>query len=114
MRKLIVRFDLDEELVYGKPNDIRWDDGSPGTRRDYARHRGDTRVLIQTERGVELRCYPEISASVRYDAFSRLWFVVPSGGEPMSLGVRNPDATNLDIWAALYRLPVVYAARIHR
>ena len=114
MRKLIVRFGTDPDLVYGRPDDIRWEDGSPGTRRDYARHRGDTRALVQTAEGVELRLYPGVTANVRFDAFWRLWFVVPQDGEPMSLGVRNPNATNLDIWAALYRLPVVYAARIHR
>ena len=114
MRKLTVRFDEDQDLVYGIPDDIRWNDGRPGTREDYARHRADTRALVRTAEGVELRLYPDVTADVRFDAFSRLWFVVPEGHEPISLDLRRPDATNLDLRAALYRLPVVYAVRIYR
>lgn len=63
---------------------------------------------------MELRMYPGVVADVRYDGYQRLWFVVPEGGEPISLDLPDPGATDLDLRAALYQLQPVYKARIHR
>jgi len=114
MRTLVARFAADSDLVYDRPLEIRWDNGGPASLETYRRHRADTRTLIQTADGMELRLYPEITGDVRFDAFHRLWFVVPVGGEPLSLDLRRPDATDLDLRAALFRMPVFYKARIHR
>ena len=114
MRTLIARFSADQHLIYDKPDRIHWDSGRPASLETYRRHRADTHTLIQTTYGVELRMYPELVAEVRFDAFHQLWFVVPEGGEPISLDLRRPNATDLDIRAALFRFPVFYQARIHR
>lgn len=114
MRTLIARFKPDSDLVYDRPLEIRWDDGRPASLETYRQHRADTRALIQTPDGVELRMYPGLVAEVRFDGYWLGWFVTPSGGEPISLDLRRPNATDLDIRAALFRLPVVYQARIHR
>jgi len=114
MRTLIVRFAADSDLVYDRPLEIRWHDGRLASPETYRRHRADTRALIQTPEGIELRLFPDVRADVRFDGYWQGWFVIPSGGEPISLDLRRPNATDLDIRAALFRLPVVYQARIHR
>lgn len=114
MRSLIARFRADSDLVYDHPIEIRWDDGRPASPETYRRNRADTRTLIQTMDGIELRLFPDVVADVRYDGYWQGWFVTPTGGKPIYLDLRRPNATNLDIRAALFRLPVVYQARIHR
>jgi hypothetical protein len=58
--------------------------------------------------------YPGIVAYVCYDGYQRLWFVVPPDGEPLSLDLSEPDATDAEITSALADLPILYRAVIHR
>jgi len=108
MRRLVVRFRADSDLVYDQPLEIHWNDGHPASPETYRRHRADTRALVQTPEGIELRFFPDVRADVRFDGYWQAWFVVPVGGEPLSLDLRRPNATDLDIRAALFRLPAVY------
>lgn len=114
MRTLTARFSSNQDLVYSNPVEIRWNDGRPASFETYEHHRADTRTLVQTGDGMEVRLFPDVVGDVRYDGYYRLWFVVPQGGEPISLDVRRPDATDLDLRAALFHLPVAFRALIRR
>lgn len=96
------------------PASVTWGDGRPATYADYLRHRLDTHEMVETEEGFECRIYPDIVGHVRYDAFARGWFVTGEGIETTALDLSDPEATDCEITAALYALPVVYKCLIHR
>jgi hypothetical protein len=113
MQMLTAKWGLEQDIAYDDPQNVYWNDDRPADFEQYLAHRSDTRVFVLTEDGVELRMYPAIIADVRYDAFHRLWFVVPRGGDPISLDLSDPDATDEEIRAALLLLPLTYRALIH-
>lgn len=111
---LVANWTWDQDSCMEPPASITWGDGRAATHADYLRHHLDTHALIETEGGLECRIYPEIIGHVRYDAFARQWFVTGEGVETTALDLSDPDATDCEITAALYSLPVVYKCHIHR
>jgi hypothetical protein len=112
---LIAKWSFEQDPVLENPSSVFWGDGRTATLRDYEHHRSDTRELVETPDGaLELRMYPGIVAYVCYDGYQRLWFVVPPDGEPLSLDLSEPDATDAEITSALADLPILYRAVIHR
>jgi len=58
--------------------------------------------------------YPDTVGHVRFDAYSRRWFVSGESIETTALDLSNPDATDYEITAELHTLPVVYKTIVHR
>lgn len=114
MCTLIVRWTSDQDPTIDAPDCVIWGDGRAAVLQDYIDHSLDTHELVDTPQGLELRMYPAIVGDVRYDAFARTWFVVLAGQDPISLDLPDPAASDSEIEAALYQLPMVYRSTIHR
>lgn len=114
MSTLIAMWKSDQDCSTEPPASVIWGDGRAATHADYLRHRLDTHELVEAEGGLECRMYPDIVGRVRYDAFARSWFVTGEGVETHALDLSDPDATDCEITAALYSLPVIYKCQIHR
>lgn len=112
--KLVAKWTSDQDPVSEDPACVVWGDGRPASQDDYLSHRADTRELVDTAEGLELRIYPSVVADVRFDAFYATWFVTAKGQESLSLDLFDVDATDADIMSALNDLPVIYRAVIHR
>jgi len=96
------------------PNEITWQDGSRGTTDDYFEHMTKTCERINHEDGcVEMRFYPELIADVRFDAAAGNWSVSGPGVTPARLDL-DADAPDVLIRAELFKMPIVYRARIYR
>jgi hypothetical protein len=112
---LIARWTLAQDPAVDHPQAVFWDDGRLANYRDYLDHVGDTHELVEGPNGnLERRMYPSIVADVRYDGYVQMWFVVAPGQEPISLDLRDVNATDDHIISALYEFPTVYKARIWR
>jgi hypothetical protein len=112
---LIARWTLAQEHAFDPPDAVFRGDGRPATYQDYLDHAGDTHELVDSPDGsLEKRMYPWITADVRYDGYANLWFVVATGQQPISLDLSDVNATDSEITAALYELPLVYKSRIWR
>lgn len=114
MLTLIAKWNLKQDPAVDAPTHVYWEDGRPATQQDYRTHQFDTHELVVTSEGVEMRMYSELVADVRYDSYAQMWFVVPPGEEPVSLDLSDFRATDEEITAALYQLPVIYRCVIHR
>jgi hypothetical protein len=114
MPTLVAKWTWEQDSAVDPPASVKWGDGRPATLDDYVGHTGDTHVLVESTDGLECRIFPDIVADVRYDAFARTWFVTGAGVETMSLDLSDLNATDHEITAALYELPTVYRAVIHR
>jgi hypothetical protein len=115
MTTLIASWTSTQDPVFDRPKSVIWGDGRPASQQDYLAHADDTHELVECADGsLELRMYPWIIADVRYDGYDRMWFVVAPGQEPISLDLRDVNATNDQITAALYEFPRVYKARTWR
>jgi hypothetical protein len=111
---LIARWNATQDPLFDRP-EVFWGDARPATYQDYLDHIGDTHELVICQDGsLERRMYPWISADVRYDGYFRMWFVVSHGRESISLDLSDVNATDEQITAALYALPLVFRARIWR
>jgi hypothetical protein len=111
---LIARWNAAQDPLFDRP-EVFWGDGRPATYQDYLDHIADTHELVICADGsLERRMYPWISADVRYDGYFRMWFVVSHGRESISLDLSDVNATDEQITAALYALPLVFRARIWR
>lgn len=113
MSTLVAKWTWDQDCME-PPASITWDDGRTATYADYLHHCLDTHEVVETELGLECRIYTDLVGHVRYDAFARQWFVTGEGVETTALDLSNPDATDCEITAALYSLPVIYKCQIHR
>lgn len=114
MPTLIAHWKRGQDSWTEPPTFVIWGDGRPATYADYLRHRLDTHELVETKGALECRIYPHIVGHVRYDAFARQWFVTGEGIETTALDLPDLEATDCEITAALYGLPVVYKCQIHR
>jgi len=111
---LIARWSAAEDPLFDPP-EVFWDDGRPATYQDYLDHMGDTHELVICADGsLERRMYPWILADVRYDGYIQMWFMVAPGQEPLSLDLKDINATDEQIISVLYEFPKVYKARIRR
>jgi hypothetical protein len=114
MPTLVARWAWNQDSSTEPPVSVTWGDGRPATYSDYLSHRLDTHELVETAVGLECRMYPQIEGHVRYDFYAGTWFLTGDGIEETSLSLTDPDATDGEIMAALYELPVVYRCQIHR
>ena len=114
MPSLVARWTSQQDPSLDPPSSVMWGDGRAATYADYLRHRDDTHELVETRSGIEYRMYPEIIGHVRYDAYSRRWFVTGEGIETTALDLSDPDAKDCELTAELYVLPVVYKCIVHR
>jgi hypothetical protein len=114
MPTLVAKWMWSQDSCTEPPASVIWGDGCAATYADYLRHRLDTHELVETESGLECRIYPDIVGHVRYDAFALCWFVSGDGIETTALDLSDIDATDHEITAELYALPVVYKCHIHR
>ncbi|MGC1784734.1 MAG: hypothetical protein WA708_19615 [Acidobacteriaceae bacterium] len=97
------------------PNSLTWEDGTPATVHDFARHQLDTHTLRSGRNGeIEQHFFPDIVAEVEYDWIAKDWIVKGPGVTTTALELPNPDATDDQITAELYTFPIVYRARIVR
>jgi hypothetical protein len=113
MLTLVAKWTRTRDPLKDKPIRVTWADGRLATQQDYINHREDTRELVATSTGVELRMYPDLVADVRYDYYTGVWFVVAPGEEPISLGLLY-NATDEQIRAELSQFPRIYRPKIHR
>lgn len=114
MPSLIAKWTREQDFSIDPPLSVIWGDGRSATYADYVRHRDDTHELVETNSGIECRMYPEIIGHLRYDAYSRRWFVTGEGIETTALDLSDPDAKECEMTAELSTLPVVYKCIVHR
>jgi hypothetical protein len=114
--KLIARWNRGRESGTEAPSSVVWEDGSPATLADYRTHEVDTRILYSNEDGeTECHMWPEIVADVSFDQNVQDWVMRGKDVIPAALDVKNPNALDCDIYAALITFPtVVYKVRIIR
>lgn len=102
--RLIAVWTRDQDVGTEMPNTMKWDDGTPATMDDFAKHRLDTHTLVAGRNGgMEQHFYPDIVARVEYDWFARDWVVKGSGVTTTALQLHNPDATDDEITTELSR-----------
>lgn len=112
---LIATWTPDQDMSIEPPNAVRWSDGTRATHNDYLRHMSDTHTFVgDGESDVERHIFPGIVADVRYDPYSQTWTVRGADVTPTALALTDPKASDDQIVAALYALPVVYRANIIR
>jgi hypothetical protein len=114
MPSLLARWTLEQDISLDPPLSVIWGDGRPATYADYLRHRDDTHEVVETNSGIEYRIYPEIIGHVRFDGYSRRWFVSGESIETTALDLSDPDASDCEIRAELYTFPVIYKCIVHR
>ncbi len=111
---LIAGWTLTQDPSIDPPHKVCWSDGSPATHNDYLTHLVDTHRWIDGTDGMELHMFLDIIADVRYEDVARNWVVSGVGVTSTALDLTDPNAPDDQIKAALFILPVVYQARIHR
>jgi hypothetical protein len=113
--KLIGKWSDGQEPGTEEPSSVVWEDGSLATLADFRTHELDTRTLYSNDDGeTECHMFPDIVADVSFEENVRDWVVRGHGVIPAALDVKNPQALDGDIYAALITLPTVYKARIVR
>jgi hypothetical protein len=114
--KLIAKWNRGQETSIETPVSVVWENGSPATLADYRTHELDTRILCSND-GAETEChmFPDIVADVSFEQNVHDWVMRGPGVIPAALDVKNPNAQDCDIYAALITFPtVVYKVRIIR
>ena len=97
------------------PTSIQWEDGRRGTLDDLREHNLDTYCLIHLEDGTtQMDIFPEIVTEVTYCDFGGCWGIKGDGVETAALQLTDRNATDQQIYSALYSLPTKYRAVIHR
>jgi hypothetical protein len=97
------------------PTSLEWEDGTPATLDDFARHQLDTYTLQAGRHGrTEQHFFPDIVAEGVFDWFAKDWVVRGPGVNTAALELHNPDATDDQIITELYTFPIVYRAKIVR
>ncbi|WP_433968294.1 hypothetical protein [Tunturiibacter gelidiferens] len=113
--ELIAKWNPSQDMSVELPSSVRWADGTCATHNDYLQHMLDTHTFVgDCENGREIRMFPNIVADVRYDHSAQTWAVSGVGVTPSALALTDPDASDDQITAALYALPVVYRSNIRR
>src|SRR3954447_17599144 len=74
---LIARCARNRNPYLDNPNSLHWEDGTPATLEDYARHMASTHRYLQDETtgAVEMHMFPEVIANVRWDQTAGTWTV---------------------------------------
>ena len=97
------------------PTSIRWEDGRRGTPADLRAHNRDTYCMTHFDDGTtQMVIYPEIVAEVSYCEFGGCWGLNGDGVETAALHLTDRNATDQQIYSALYSLPTKYRAVIQR
>jgi hypothetical protein len=113
--RLIASWTPDQDPSTEMPTAVKWEDGTPATLDDFAKHQLDTYTLrTGRDGGMERHIFPSISVEVVYDWFAKDWVMKGSGVITAALELHNPDATDVQITAELFTFPVVYRANIVR
>lgn len=113
--KLIARWYGFNPDMNEPPDEMRFGNGTPATVDDYRRYFGCTARTVESESGyVEQVFDPDIVADVRFDRFAGHWAISGDGVEPEALFLNDPNASDDQIIAELFTLPVIYRTRIHR
>ena len=117
MKFLIARWNNwhPEAAGAGPPDSVRWSDGTTATVADYRRHMDDThRSVVVSPKCLEKHYYPGLIANVQFDAKGRHWAVSGKGIEPTALCLSDPFATDEQIAAEMFTLPLVYKHHVVR
>lgn len=94
---------------------MRFENGTPATLTHYHQYLDCTVRTDESGAGyVEEVFDSDIVADVRFDGFAGHWAISGEGVEPQALFLSDPNASDEQIIAELFTLPVVYRARIHR
>jgi hypothetical protein len=113
--KLIAKWSRGQEPGIEEPSSVVWEDRSPATMADYRAHELDTRISYSDDDGVaQCHMFPDVIADVSFEQEVWDWVVRGQGVIPAALDVKNPQALDGDLYAALISLPTLYKARIIR
>lgn len=113
--RLTATWKPDQDAAMDMPDSLKWEDGTPATVDDFARHQLDTHTLRPGRHGqIEQHFFPDLVAEVVYDRFANDWVVKGPGVITAALELHNPDATDDQITAQLFTFPMVYRAKIVR
>ena len=113
--RLIASWTPDQEPSTEMPTTLKWEDGTPATFDDFAKHELDTYTLVAGQHGgIEQHIFPDIVAEVVYDEFAKDWIVKGPGVVTAALALHDPGATDDQITTELFTFPVVYRAKIVR
>jgi hypothetical protein len=113
--KLIAKWNRGQETSIEAPVSVVWEDGSSATLTEYRAHELDTRILHSNDDGeMECHVFCDLVADVSFEQNVQDWVMRGQGVIPAALDVKNPNAPDCDIYAALITFPNVYKARIIR
>ncbi|RZU38829.1 hypothetical protein [Edaphobacter modestus] len=97
------------------PHSVGWEDGSPATLQDYREHAEDTySLVVNRAQGFEQHIFPVIVGEVRFETNVGDWVVRGPGVVTAACDVKNPNAPDDEIYAAIATFPVAYKVRIIR
>lgn len=97
------------------PTSVVWENGDRATFDDYRRHELDTHFWVENDRcEMERHMFPDIVADVAFDARVRDWVVTGQDVVPGALDLKDPNAPDSEIFAALFTFPTYYRPRINR
>jgi hypothetical protein len=113
--KLIAKWNRGQEPGIEDPSSVAWEDGCPATLADFRTHDLDTYFLCSNDDSdVERHMLPDVIVDVSFEQNVQDWVMRGQGVIPAGLDVKNPNAPDFDIYAALITFPTVYKARIIR
>ncbi|NYF53921.1 hypothetical protein [Tunturiibacter gelidoferens] len=114
-KTLIAKWTMKQAPRLKEPYSVGWEDGSPATLQDYRKHAEDTYSLVSNRaQGFQEHIFPGIVGEVRFETNVGDWVVRGPGVVTAALDVKNPDAPDDEIYAAIATFPVVYKVRIIR
>lgn len=97
------------------PDAVFRSNGRKADNQDVLDHADENHELVASANGfLDCLFQPSIVVDIRFDGYARLWFVVANGHEPVSLDLSDPEASDYQIVAALFELPTIFHAVIHR
>ncbi len=113
--KLTATWKVGRDPSVDTPDSIKWEDGRWGTVTELHAHNRDTYLLTHPDDGTtQMVIYPEIVAEVSYCDFGCCWGLKGDGVGTAALSLRDPNATDQQIYSALYALPMKYRVNIKR
>lgn len=114
--RLIVYWGPDERANFQIPEEVKWEDGTPATLDDYARHQLDTQCTDRNNRGSVTVIFPDVVATTHYDTAIGHWIcqdpklTVP----PIVLDETDPNASDETLRSELIMYPVSYKSTFDR
>ena len=97
------------------PTSIKWEDGHRGTVDELRAHNRDTYCLTDLDDGAtQMDIFPEIIAEAYFCEFGGCWGLRGEGVEATALRLTDTNATDQQIYSALFSLPMIYRAVIRR